>query len=67
MRILKTLAVLCVASPLFAQEPVKWGRTLEFHTFSIVAVDPATRETGVEETGRADAIRRVLLNLQRIR
>ena len=49
-------AALCLAwlscSEAFAQEPVAWGASLEFHTFSIVAVDPATRETGVTVTTR---------------
>ena len=45
------LAVL-VATPAAAQEPAKWGPSLEFHTFSIVAVDPATKETGVAVTTR---------------
>ena len=36
----------------FAQEPAKWGASLEFHTFSIIAVDRATRETGVAVTTR---------------
>ena len=40
------------ASRSVAQEPVKWGPTLEFHTFSIVAIDPTTRETGVAVTTR---------------
>ena len=36
-----------------AQEPVAWGGgELTFHTFSIVAVDPATGETGVIVTTR---------------
>jgi uncharacterized Ntn-hydrolase superfamily protein len=37
-----------------AQEPAAWGRGAEptFHTFSIVAVDPATKETGVAVTTR---------------
>ena len=35
-----------------AQEPAKWGAQLEFHTFSIVAVDPVTKETGVAVTTR---------------
>jgi uncharacterized Ntn-hydrolase superfamily protein len=51
-----TVPVLCFVSLLFcrafAQEPVKWAASLEFHTFSIVAVDPATRETGVAVTTR---------------
>jgi uncharacterized Ntn-hydrolase superfamily protein len=41
-----------LSSPAFAQEPARWGAPLEFHTFSIVAVDPATRETGVAVTTR---------------
>jgi uncharacterized Ntn-hydrolase superfamily protein len=50
--------VLCVfafvAAPAIgiAQEPAKWGASLEFHTFSIIAVDPRTRETGVAVTTR---------------
>jgi uncharacterized Ntn-hydrolase superfamily protein len=45
-------AMLCLSSPSFAQEPVKWGPTLEFHTFSIIAVDRLTKETGVAVTTR---------------
>ncbi|MCH2464883.1 MAG: DUF1028 domain-containing protein [Gemmatimonadetes bacterium] len=30
-----------------AQEPVAWAGGLEFHTFSIVALDPRTGESGV--------------------
>jgi uncharacterized Ntn-hydrolase superfamily protein len=45
-----TLAV--YTTPAAAQEPAKWADPLEFHTFSIVAVDPATRETGVAVTTR---------------
>jgi uncharacterized Ntn-hydrolase superfamily protein len=45
------VALSAVAS---AQEPAAWGRGAEvtFHTFSIVAVDPATGETGVAVTTR---------------
>ena len=35
-----------------AQEPAKWAAPLEFHTFSIIAVDRNTRETGVAVTTR---------------
>jgi uncharacterized Ntn-hydrolase superfamily protein len=53
MRILNVIAaMLCLAALSAAQEPVAWGPRLEFHTFSIVAVDPATRETGVAVTTR---------------
>jgi uncharacterized Ntn-hydrolase superfamily protein len=45
-------ALAIYAPPSTAQEPVKWAEPLEFHTFSIVAVDPATRETGVAVTTR---------------
>ena len=44
--------VLMLAAPASAQEPAKWGAALEFHTFSIIAVDPATKETGVAVTTR---------------
>ncbi len=39
-------------APALPQEPAKWGAALEFHTFSIIAVDPRTRETGVAVTTR---------------
>ena len=45
-------AAVLIASPAFAQEPARWGASLEFHTFSIVAVDPRTKETGVAVTTR---------------
>ena len=52
-RFVLSIVVSAVAvSPARAQEPVKWGSSLEFHTFSIVAVDPATKETGVAVTTR---------------
>ncbi|MEX2473193.1 MAG: DUF1028 domain-containing protein [Gemmatimonadota bacterium] len=35
-----------------AQEPVQWGADLEFHTFSIVGVDPETGEAGAAVTTR---------------
>jgi uncharacterized Ntn-hydrolase superfamily protein len=43
---------LALCGPAAAQEPAAWGPALEFHTFSIVAVDPRTRETGVAVTTR---------------
>ena len=46
------MTALLTAMPAFAQEPAKWGATLEFHTFSIVAVDPRTKEAGVAVTTR---------------
>jgi uncharacterized Ntn-hydrolase superfamily protein len=52
LRMLSLAALLGLAAPAFAQEPATWGATLEFHTFSIVAVDPATKETGVAVTTR---------------
>jgi uncharacterized Ntn-hydrolase superfamily protein len=48
-------ALACVlALPAAAQEPARWGSGAEvtFHTFSIVAVDLATGETGVIVTTR---------------
>jgi uncharacterized Ntn-hydrolase superfamily protein len=53
MRILTmATALIVLAAPARAQEPAAWGHMLEFHTFSIVAVDPATKETGVAVTTR---------------
>lgn len=45
-------ALLVAAAPSFAQEPARWGAEPEFHTFSIIAVDPVTREAGVAVTTR---------------
>lgn len=42
--------------PAHAQEPVSWGGELVFHTFSIVAVDPATGESGVAVTTRVPCV-----------
>jgi uncharacterized Ntn-hydrolase superfamily protein len=56
MRLLTWVAcaghLLWLAAPTYAQEPVAWGSSLEFHTFSIIAVDPRTKETGVAVTTR---------------
>jgi len=47
-------ASILLATTASAQEPAAWraGVELTFHTFSIVAVDPATGETGVVVTTR---------------
>ena len=42
--------------PLDAQEPAAWGNELIFHTFSLVAVDPATGESGVTVTTRVPCV-----------
>ena len=39
-----------------AQEPVSWGDSLNFHTFSIAAIDPATGESGVAVTTRVACV-----------
>lgn len=39
-----------------AQEPASWGPSLDFATFSIAAVDPATGETGVAVTTRVACV-----------
>src|SRR5688572_10181508 len=44
--------VALLASPSAAQEPAAWGSDLVFHTFSIVAIDPTTGESGVAVTTR---------------
>ena len=46
------LVSMTAITPAVAQEPAKWGPSLEFHTYSIIAVDPATKETGVAVTTR---------------
>ncbi len=49
-------AILLLAAPATAQEPVQWGEVLEFHTFSIVAIDPRTGESGVIVTTRRPCV-----------
>lgn len=49
-------ASLLLAVPAATQEPVAWGADLEFHTFSIVAIDPATGESGVAVTTRRPCV-----------
>src|SRR4051812_41940011 len=48
------------APALAAQEPVSWGSpgrdALEFHTFSIAAIDPRTGEVGVAVTTRVPCV-----------
>jgi uncharacterized Ntn-hydrolase superfamily protein len=46
------VVMILLAAPAAAQEPAAWGPVVEFHTFSIVAVDRNTRETGVAVTTR---------------
>jgi uncharacterized Ntn-hydrolase superfamily protein len=46
------ILVLFQAALAVAQEPAQWSDPLEFHTFSIVAIDPATKEVGVAVTTR---------------
>jgi uncharacterized Ntn-hydrolase superfamily protein len=48
--------LLAVMTPASAQEPVAWGPDLEFHTFSIVAIDPRTGESGVAVTTRRPCV-----------
>jgi uncharacterized Ntn-hydrolase superfamily protein len=45
-----------ISTPVVAQEPVAWGKDLEFHTFSIVAIDPVTGESGVAVTTRRPCV-----------
>jgi uncharacterized Ntn-hydrolase superfamily protein len=49
-------ALFLLAAPVTAQEPVQWGNELEFHTFSIVAIDPQTGESGVIVTTRRPCV-----------
>jgi uncharacterized Ntn-hydrolase superfamily protein len=54
------LATAISASPAAGQEPVAWGDArhdrLEFHTFSIAAIDPRTGEVGVAVTTRVPCV-----------
>jgi uncharacterized Ntn-hydrolase superfamily protein len=52
LRAVFSVALVVAARPALAQEPAAWGQEPVFHTFSIVAVDPRTRETGVAVTTR---------------
>jgi uncharacterized Ntn-hydrolase superfamily protein len=47
---------LALAGSAAAQEPVSWADPLEFHTFSIAAVDPETGESGVAVTTRVACV-----------
>lgn len=55
-----TVVALAASTPVIAQEPVAWGAAshdrLEFHTFSIAAVDPRTGEVGVAVTTRVPCV-----------
>lgn len=56
-RLTRAAAMLALAAPpLAAQEPVAWGDTLHFHTFSIAAIDTATGEVGVAVTTRVPCV-----------
>src|SRR5215813_14174828 len=48
------------STPLVAQEPAAWGLAsqdpLQFHTFSIAAIDPRTGEVGVAVTTRVPCV-----------
>lgn len=51
-------ALVLGTAPVTAQEPVGWGSgaEIEFHTFSIVAIDPLTGESGVTVTTRRPCV-----------
>ena len=51
------LSVILVTSvPASGQEPTAWSENLEFQTFSIAAIDPATGESGVAVTTRVPCV-----------
>ncbi|MBT7504578.1 MAG: DUF1028 domain-containing protein, partial [Gemmatimonadales bacterium] len=54
--VLLALAGITVPATIEAQEPAEWGEELVFHTFSIAAVDPVTRESGVAVTTRVPCV-----------
>ena len=53
---LAAIVALCWATVARAQEPAGWTHPLEFHTFSIAAVDPRTGESGVAVTTRVPCV-----------
>lgn len=55
---LPLLALISLATPMpaIAQQPVAWEVEPEFHTFSIVAIDPLTGESGVAVTTRRPCV-----------
>lgn len=55
-RVAGALALVLCAAPASAQEPMRWGAEPEFHTFSIVAIDPRTGESGVAVTTRRPCV-----------
>jgi uncharacterized Ntn-hydrolase superfamily protein len=54
--LISSLLSMTVYESVVAQEPVAWGAELEFHTFSIVAIDPLTGESGVAVTTRRPCV-----------
>lgn len=55
---LPLLALIYLATPVLAigQQPAAWDLEPEFHTFSIVAIDPVTGESGVAVTTRRPCV-----------
>lgn len=56
MRIRSLILAALVAAPLLAQQPYEWRDELNFHTFSIAAIDPRTGEAGVAVTTRVACV-----------
>ena len=54
--VLLLLSVVVLPVETSSQEAVAWGPELEFHTFSIVAIDPHTGESGVAVTTRRPCV-----------
>src|SRR5688500_15895266 len=55
-----SISAVAISLPAAAQEPAAWGLAsrdrLEFHTFSIAAIDPRTGEVGVAVTTRVPCV-----------
>jgi uncharacterized Ntn-hydrolase superfamily protein len=56
MPTLFALITMLASTQSLAQQPTAWGIQPEFHTFSIVALDPDTGETGVAVTSRVPCV-----------
>ena len=56
IRSIPWVLIVCVSQSVLAQEPVSWGPDMHFSTFSIAAIDPETRESGVAVTTRVACV-----------
>ena len=56
MRSILWILIVGLFQNISAQEPISWGPDMHFSTFSIAAIDPETRESGVAVTTRVACV-----------